>query len=121
MYYKNSFAYGIAVFSLLLCAACGSHKKPLQQQQPVERQYATSVMQIIHARVDGVECAACADDVIHHLKKVPGVQMATFVGDYNACEHGYFSFYFPADQQFDLDAFNATIQADGFSMKLLTQ
>lgn len=116
----TTIAYIMSVMTLVVCAACGSHKKPAtQRQQPAERQYENNVLQQVRAQVEGVECAGCVEDVLAQLKKIPGVQMAVFNGRYDACEQGYFSFYFPSADTFDVQAMNAKLAADGFCMKLI--
>ncbi len=118
MFQINSITYSLAVITLVMCAACGSHKKPIKQQQKITSHYESNIMHQVRMHVEGVECSGCVEDVLTHLKKIPGVQMAAFIGRYDACEQGYFSFYFPADEDFDMQAFNATIAVDGFSAKL---
>jgi hypothetical protein len=123
MYHQNCIVYATVVLALSVGVGCGSHKKPVQQHQAEHRHetHETYIMHQIRARVEGVECASCVQDVLTQLKKVPGVSMAVFVGNYDACELGYFSFYFPATETFDVDAFNAQLAADDFVMKLITQ
>jgi hypothetical protein len=119
MHQTTTIAYIVSVVTLVVCAACSSHKKPATRQQPVEHQYENNILQQVRAQVEGVECAGCVEDVLAQLKKIPGVQMAVFNGRYDVCEQGYFSFYFPSADTFDVAALNAKLAADGFCMKLI--
>jgi hypothetical protein len=110
---------------LLFLSGCRDKNHRAQRknkdQQPALSLQNDYVTKNFCAIIDGVECAACAQDVVSIAKQLDGVVLADYHATDTSYEHGTLRFSYACDQQeIAYDQLDTLLKQEGFTLSQLT-
>lgn len=110
-----TYVFKIATVCIVLVYLPGcrqdSSNNSLKKKQPQSLQY-------VNVKVDGVECALCAQAAVNALKTVEGVQDASYYVHNNEYEQGHVQLVLDGTQAVPYDSFELALKPEGFSVQL---
>ncbi len=113
--------YSIVWLLLLFLAGCGKQPVADSSKKKAKKGMHVPNLRQFQAKIDGVECALCAQDMIDLFKELEGVQMVDFVPIGNDYEAGYLRFFYDVSKEnLDLAALDQKVLEEGFELTSIT-
>ena len=113
--------YGMFFFVLCCLSGCGKQSTVDSSKKKRKRGTHVPALRQFQAKIDGVECVLCAQDMIDFFKDLDGVQMVDFVASGTDYEAGHLRFFYDISKEnFDLIALDNKILEEGFELTSIT-
>ena len=113
--------YGMFFILLFGLSGCGKQSAGDPLKKKSKKGTHVPTLRQFQAKIDGVECALCAQDMIDLFKDLDGVQLVDFVTRGTDYEAGYLRFcYDVSKENFDLIALDNKILEEGFELTSIT-
>jgi hypothetical protein len=110
----------IAVLMASLCLLSGCSKSISSVKNEMQQLKRIPILEQFQVKVEGVECAICAQDAVDIVKCIAGVHSADFVVNNADYEQGHVRFYYDiSEKNFDLKALDDQLQTIGFEVATL--
>ncbi len=114
--------YGLFLILLFGLSGCGKQQSVVNSlKKKTKKGIHVPTLRQFQAKINGVECALCAQDMIDFFKGLNGVEMVDFVVHGTDYEAGHLRFcYDVSKENFDLVALDNKILEEGFELTSIT-